>query len=226
MRRRCIGLDDQPLGEELRRGNDAIVAAIEFPFRRRHAPGARDQLGQMLVVGQPANDRSRARIGHAVPRELQRRQHLAVDEAGAVEQRDHEIDIGPAGHGVETVRRDDVQADVLQRGAQLVMIDRMIAVAGVAAAVPGGVLCQQHDFQALPGGIGYAQRCRHGSPPARMKNRQPVVRYADGRSAVRPARPDAHASRSAGRAADRRAIPGCGPAGTARTASRRCRNRR
>ncbi len=45
----------------------------------------------MLVVGQSAQDRRCAEIGQAVACKQQRRKHLAILEAAAVEQRNDEI---------------------------------------------------------------------------------------------------------------------------------------
>ena len=64
---------------------------------------AAQSLVEMLVVGEAAQDRRAAEEGHAGAGAEQGQQHLAVEEAAAIEQREDEIDVGPLEQGLVAV---------------------------------------------------------------------------------------------------------------------------
>jgi nitrate reductase NapAB chaperone NapD len=66
----------------------------------------------------------------------QRQHHLAVEEAAAVEQRKHELDVRPVEQRLIFVREDEVQAEALQNLAYLDMVEGVIAVLRVKTALP------------------------------------------------------------------------------------------
>src|SRR5687768_11126096 len=85
-----------------------------------------------------------------MPGAQERQQHLAVEEAAAIEQREDEVDIGPIEQGLVAILDDEVEAKPPQRFAHLRMVDGMVAVLAMQAALPLCVLGNEHDAQRLP----------------------------------------------------------------------------
>ena len=129
---------------------DRRAAAIAGPGRGRHAGPLRDQLGEMLVVAEAAEDRAAADISKAMLVAEQRDHHLAIEEPAAIEQREDEIHVRLLEQDIilvgELTRLRPSDSSVARTS---MMIDGVIAVLGVHAAAPKGMLRHEQDFEAL-----------------------------------------------------------------------------
>ena len=134
--RAVVGLDHPARGGRAARHVDRRAAAEQRPGRGRHAARRGLELGQMLVVGQPAHDRRRAHIGQPQPVAEQGQQHFRMEEAAAVEQREDEIGLGLVEQRRVVVGDDERQAEAFENLANLAVIKRVIAVVGVETAGP------------------------------------------------------------------------------------------
>ena len=94
----------------------------------------------MLVVGKPAHDRRSADIGQPQPVAEQRQQHFRIIETAAIEERKDEIRVGSRKKFGIAVGNDERHADAFEYLARLAVIDGMVAVIGMEAAGPFGML--------------------------------------------------------------------------------------
>ena len=141
-----VGLDHQPLGRKARlRGQAAAPEQL-----RRHGRDAmrlRNQLGEIFIVRHAAQDRAGAHMRHVAPTQQQRREHLAILKPAAIEQRDHEIDIGPIEQRFIAVGDPHLEADRFQRRSHLMMIEGVIAIDRIRLAGCAGMFGEEKQAQ-------------------------------------------------------------------------------
>jgi hypothetical protein len=111
----------------------------------------RGALGEVLVIAEAAQDRARANERKAEPGAQQWPEHLRIEEPGAVEQREHEIDLGPLEQHFERSASIRLSPSSSRNRADLDVIDRMVAILGMEPAAPQRVLGDEQDAQAFPG---------------------------------------------------------------------------
>ena len=81
----------------------------------RHTTITRFEFGEMLVIGQAAQDRCRPDIRQADTGAEQRQHHFRIEETATIEQRKHEIDALWLGQFCGPCQRRDVCPDPLDR---------------------------------------------------------------------------------------------------------------